>query len=330
MRRYLFIGCFIAAMTPGIATADVANDCHKDLRPEVRVRACSEIIADPHVAPRDKAIAYVLRGNARTDAGAAQQALADFTAAIRLKKDNPPAFAGRGRANLYVGQLARSIADYNEAIRLSSDSAELYVERGHTYAVEGNLDAAISDFTQAIRLNPSWGAFNERGVANFRKSQFDKALDDFNQAMALFPSPEVRANRGRVYEALVRPKDAIEDYRRALQDDPSLVDAREALRRLGVEDAVTAETDQRIHQGELLAQEHCSTCHAVGNVELSPDKNAPPFRSINRRRPLYWLRAPVTQSVFATHEKMPEFSLTFDELDKVVAYINSLSPPGLR
>lgn len=313
-------------MTGGVAAADVTNDCLKDLRPEIRVRACTEIIADPQVGSANKAAAYVSRGKARTDAGALQPALTDFTEAIHLQKDNASAFAGRGRANLYIGQLARSIADFTEAIRLSPTAAELYVERGHAYTASGNLNAAIDDFTHAITLDPrSWSAFNERGVAYFKNNQPVEALDDFNRAIAIFPWPEIYANRGHANETLARPKDAIEDFRNALLNDPSLVDARDALRRLGAEGAIITETDQRVSAGAALAEQHCSICHAIANAGASPNKDAPPFRNINLRRPLYWLREPITRSIFATHEKMPQFNLSFSELDTVVAYINSLS-----
>jgi tetratricopeptide (TPR) repeat protein len=327
MRRCLIAGCFIAAITGGVAVANVTDDCLRDLPSEVRVRACSDIIADPQVTSADKAAAYVSRGKAHTDAGALGPAVADFTEAIRLKKDSASAFGGRGRANLLAGQLPRAIADYNEAIRLSPTSAEFYVERGHAYTASRNLDAAINDFTQALRLDPqSWAAYNERGVAYFKKNEPVEALDDFNKAIAIFPSPEIYANRGDANEALARTKDAISDFRLALFGDPSLVSARDALKRLGAEDAVTAETDQRIRQGAALAEKHCSPCHAVGNTGASPNKDAPEFRNINQRNALYWLREPITRGVFATHEKMPDFKLPFSDIDTVVAYINSISP----
>jgi tetratricopeptide (TPR) repeat protein len=326
--RSLIVGCFIMVITGGAGVADVMNDCLNDHRPDVRIPACTEIIADPHVTAENKAVGYISRGNARIDAAALQPAIADFTEAIRLKKDSAPAFAGRGRANLLAGQLVGAIADYKEAIRLSPTSAEPYVELGHAYIVDRNMDAAISVLTQAIALTPtSWGAFNERGIANYKKGELLQALDDFNKAIAIQPfSPELHANRGDVNEALARSKDAIDDFRQALFWDPSLVSARDALKRLGAEEAITAETDQRVRQGAALAEKYCSACHAVGNIGASPNKDAPEFRNINQGNGLYFLREPITQSVFAKHEKMPQFNLPFSEIDTVVAYINSISP----
>jgi len=244
--------------------------------------------------------------------------------AANARKDNAAAYVGRGRAQLFAGQAAGAIEDYDAAIRLNSKTAELYVERGHAQMVFGRVDAAIHDFDEALKRNPrSWSAFNERGVAKSRKVKLVEAISDFDQAIAIHPLPEIYANRGYVNEALARSQDAIRDLQKALQGDPSLVPAREALRQLGAEQ-ITGETDQRVRQGAALAEKNCSPCHAIGVSDSSPNKAAPEFRTINQRRPLFWLRAPVTRGVFATHEKMPKFNLTSAEIDSVIAYINSL------
>ena len=70
-----------------------------------------------------KALAYRYRGEARTDAGAFQQAIADFSESIRLRPDNVPAFAGRARARFSVRNFAGALSDYSEAIRLSPVTA---------------------------------------------------------------------------------------------------------------------------------------------------------------------------------------------------------------
>jgi hypothetical protein len=58
--------------------------------------ACDEIIEGWTFGPGEKADAYNHRGEARAEAGALGQTIADFTASIRIRPDNVPAFAGRG------------------------------------------------------------------------------------------------------------------------------------------------------------------------------------------------------------------------------------------
>lgn len=331
MKAKLTIGCFVLALTGQAAVADVIDECHRTTltRPEARVRACTEIIESPSFGLDEKAGAYASRGSARTDAGAIQAALADFTESVRIKKDNMAAFVGRAQAKLIAGNLTGSIADYSEAIRLSPGSAELYIERGHVYLVSGNTDAAIRDCTQAIQLDPRNAiARNERGVAYFKQGDLNRAHQDLTDAIAMIPLAEIYANRGLVEEAQGRKSDAINDFRQALLDDPSLVEARDGLQRLGAVEAVATETEQRVRQGKTLAEKNCSSCHAVGFDGDSPNKDAPEFRNLNRRHPLYWLRVPTAQAIRATHEKMPKFDLSIEELDTVVAYIYNLSPVG--
>jgi len=225
-----------------------------------------------------------------------------------------------------AGNRIGSIEDYSEAIRISPASAELYLERGHVYIVSRKADDAIRDFSEAIRLDArSAYGFNGRGVAYFKKGDLLRAQQDLTHAIALIPLPGFYANRGDVLEAQGRTSDAIEDFRKALLGDPSLVYARQALERLGAIDAIAIETDARIRQGEVLAEKNCSGCHAVGVRGFSPNKNAPEFRNLNRRHPNSWLRAPITKGVLATHEQMPQFNLPAEDVDTIIAYINSLS-----
>jgi tetratricopeptide (TPR) repeat protein len=327
MKGKLAIACFIVTLTCSAAVADVVDDCRQDRRPEVRLRACSEIIRSPGFGPDVRALAYRHRGEARTEAGAIAQAIADFAESIRLRMDNMPAFAGRGRARFSGRNFAGSIADFSEAIRLSPGSANLYIERGHVYLVTGNADAAIRDLTEAIRLNPSSAsAFNNRGLAYRRKGDLVRASEDYSAAIAINPIYGLAyANRGYLHESQGRRNEAIDDLRQALLLDPSMVGARDALRRLGAAGRITIESGERVRYGKALAERNCSGCHAVGVQGASPNRNAPEFRNLYRRHPLVALREPIMRGIAAPHDEMPQFLLSDDEIDTIVAYINSLS-----
>jgi mono/diheme cytochrome c family protein len=102
------------------------------------------------------------------------------------------------------------------------------------------------------------------------------AQRDLTEAIARLPAAEIYANRGRVAEAQGRTAEAIDDFRKALLRDPSLVQAKDALTRLGAIAATPSEkTDQRIRQGRALANKNCGRCHAVGLRDSSPKKEAP-------------------------------------------------------
>ena len=327
MRRIGLACLFVAAAGSG-AFADALADCSRGRNSEVKLRACSEVIAGSAYGAADKALAYRNRGNARADAGANAQAVADLDQAIRLRPDDASAHAGRARARLGMRDVAGAIDDYNEAVRLTPETASLYVGRGHARFVKGDTSAAIADFTEALRLNPnSPSTLNRRGLAYRRSGDLARAIDDYTAAIALNPVYALAYNnRGYVYEAQGRKQDAIADLQAALLLDPSLIGARDGLARLGIPAALLTETQRRVQEGKALVERNCSGCHAVGAKGASPNAKAPEFRNMHERHPSLALREPLSRGIAAPHDEMPKFALSGPQIDTIVAYINSLRP----
>jgi tetratricopeptide (TPR) repeat protein len=254
------LACLVVVAAANGAIADTLADCSQGRNSDVRLRACSDVIAGPAYGPDEKALAYRNRGNARADAGASAQAVADFNQAIRLRPNDASGYAGRARAKLALRDVAAAIDDYDAALRLTPTTpatASLYVGRGHARFVKGDLTAAIADFTEAIRLNPnSPSAFNRRGLAYRRSGDLARAIDDYTAAIALNPVYALAYNnRGYVYEAQGRKQDAIADFQSALLLDPSLIGARDGLARLGIPAALLAETEKRVQEGKALVEQ---------------------------------------------------------------------------
>ena len=327
MKRKLAIAFLFVAASLQSALADLVDDCRGERWPDSRLTACTEIIANPGFGPEVKGLAYRFRGDARNEAGAFAQAIADFSEAIRLNIHDASAFAGRGWARFSTRDFVGSIRDYDEAIRRSPDSANFYIERGHVYLVTGNADASVRDLTEAIKLSPrSASAYNNRGLAFRKKGDLDGALRDYDEAITINPVYALAyANRGYLQEARGQKNGAIADLRQALLLDPSLVAARDALRRLGAGQSIAIESERRIHEGMGLAERNCSGCHAVGLQGKSPNPRAPEFRSLRRLHTLIALRRPITRGIAAPHDQMPQFSITDEQIDAIVAYINSLA-----
>ena len=61
-------------------------------------------------------------------------------------------------------------------------------------------------------------------------------------------------------------------------------------------------------------------------MELVPNKEAPRFRDIHARHPILALRDPITRAIATPHDRMPKLPLSDAEVDKIIAYINSLRP----
>lgn len=195
------------------------------------------------------------------------------------------------------------------------------------YLAQGNPDASIRDLTEAIRLEPrSAAAFNNRGLALRKKGDLDGAMQDYSAAIAINPIYALAyENRGYLQEARGQRDAATGDLRQALLLDPSLVGARDALRRLGSWQSIASESDRRIREGHALAERNCSGCHAIGAEGRSTNGNAPKFRGLSRLSKLLALREPITRGIAAPHDRMPQFAVSDEQVDMIVAYINSLS-----
>jgi cytochrome c len=92
---------------------------------------------------------------------------------------------------------------------------------------------------------------------------------------------------------------------------------------LGLPPILSSEAAGNSQAGRDLAQQWCSSCHVIGPSERGQDA-APSFPAIARRTPSdhealrAWLTAP--------HPPMPNLSLSRQQIDDVVAYIDSLAP----
>jgi tetratricopeptide (TPR) repeat protein len=311
-----------------VALAAAPADCVQSRSPELKIPACTAVIESADFDGQQKALAYRNRANARLSAGAFEQAIADFSAAISRNADNASAFAGRAQARLGLGDGDGAISDYSTALRLAPDTALYHIGRGHAQLVEDNPELAIVDFTRAIELNPkSASALNHRGLAYRRKGELDRAITDYTAAIAINPIYALAFNnRGYIYEAQGKKDAAAADFRAALLLDASLVGAKDGLRRLGSASLFAAESEALVREGKTLVEANCARCHAVGGHGDSPLQKAPPFRTLHERHALIALREPLSRGIAAPHDEMPKFALPEAAVDRIVAYINSLAP----
>ncbi len=325
--------CFAAALGATVALADPVADCSQSRKPALRITACSELIAHarkPNSRDSEElAQIYRRRGSAYLATGRPIQAIADFSEAIRFMPGYTLAHYERGQAALALGKRDQAMNDYGAAIRHGPRYAPAYIARGYVRLVNDDLDGAIADFSRLIQLEPkNANALNNRGLAWRRKGDLDKALADYAAAIAVNPNYALAYNnRGYLHEALGRTAEARADFTKALSFDPTLTGASAGLKRLGASAAVTAQSEKLVSTGRELVDTNCAPCHATGAKDPSPDGKAPAFRAIQKRYPILTLRDPVSRGIAFPHRDMPKFMFSGEQIDMIIAYINSL-PPG--
>jgi cytochrome c len=88
--------------------------------------------------------------------------------------------------------------------------------------------------------------------------------------------------------------------------------------------AAAQESDGRIEKGRILLQENCARCHAIAETGASPFEPAPPFRTLGARYPLENLEEALAEGILGGHPAMPEFVFEPDQIDAIIAYLESL------
>jgi tetratricopeptide (TPR) repeat protein len=115
IRRLLLIVVAIVTVAAPVLAND-EQDCFQSREPQLRIKACSEMIQR---APND-ATAYHNRAVAYGLAGDLDSAIADYTKVIEIAPDTVSAYENRGRAYADKGDYAHATPDETKAKELIS------------------------------------------------------------------------------------------------------------------------------------------------------------------------------------------------------------------
>jgi tetratricopeptide (TPR) repeat protein len=192
-------------------------------------------IADLNLAMKAKPSQAELRlrhGLWLASASRTDEAIEDYTAALKMNADYPAALLSRSqsfsdRDDHAKHDLDNAIADLSKLIARFPESAELNLNRGYIYSRDQKFDEAIADFGQVIKLRPkSAVAYRSRGSAHGELQQFDAAIADYNRSVELEPDlPSSYIARGNFMSQIGKDSDAIADFDHAIQLFPAAAEA---------------------------------------------------------------------------------------------------------
>jgi tetratricopeptide (TPR) repeat protein len=181
----------LGAAAAGAGTARAADPAVRscgngDALVEIRLEACSALIAAGETVGRPTGWALIQRGFAFGEAGDLERARADFEAALRLAPDQPDAHVGRGLVLWAAGEPAAALPDLDAALALWPDDAQAFNARGLAHAALGQIDQAIADYDAALQLAPTYvAALIHRGQAHAAGGAWRQAIADYQAALAL-------------------------------------------------------------------------------------------------------------------------------------------------
>lgn len=133
------------------------------------------------------------------------------------------------------GELADAVCLYKRSIEVYP-TAEAYTFLGWTYSFMGMYDTAIELCLKAIEIDPEFGnPYNDIGAYLIEKGEYDQAIPWLERALVA-PRYESYAfphfNLGRIWERKGKWFEAIEEYRKALEEKDDFVAAQRAIIRL--------------------------------------------------------------------------------------------------
>ncbi|MBM4093661.1 MAG: tetratricopeptide repeat protein [Planctomycetes bacterium] len=183
---------------------------------------------------RNNVLLWCNRGRLWLRRHAYQMALRDFEEALRLDSHCVRAYLGCGDVHLELGHLGDALAAYNEAISLAPSHAPGYWSRGKVYLEENRTTDAISEFSRAVDLAPGWAlpyfwrAFARQDVGDFHGalSDYDAFLRQEHEHSGLMA--EAYGARGFIYKTLGLSQQSIAEYNKELQ-----LNSRSAIAYLG-------------------------------------------------------------------------------------------------
>ena len=175
------------------------------------------------------------RGNALATEGRLDEALAEFTEALRLDPGLVDARNNRGLVLARQGRNAEARREYQEALRYRPRHADALYNLAQLDASEGRADAALAGLERALEANPALAAAHSlRGRLRAEGGRLAEAEADFRAVVRLRPtSPDAHNNLGRALALQGKAAEARASYGAALRLDPAHALARQNLAELG-------------------------------------------------------------------------------------------------
>ncbi len=170
---------------------------------------------------------YINLGNAYAKQGRSKEAIKEYSNALKLKPDDPVAHNSLGNANANQGHLDEAIKEYTNALKLKPDYPEAHYNLGLVYYNQGHLEEAIKEYSTALKLKPDYpDAYTNLGLVYYNQGRLEDAILEYINALKLKPDlPEAHHNLGIVYYNRGQIDDAIKEYTTALKLKPDFPEA---------------------------------------------------------------------------------------------------------
>ena len=159
--------------------------------------------------------------------GNVELAVQQYRAALKLDPDHKQTLFRLGALYTEAKRYSEAVAVWQHYVKVTKQSADAYNDLALCYEQAGKLGEAEQTFKTALGRSPDNATCHVNyGLMLARAGRVDDATKQFQTV--LMPA-EVQYNLGAVFEQQGKLDEAKARYRRALELDPNLVDARSRL-----------------------------------------------------------------------------------------------------
>lgn len=107
---------------------------------------------------------------------------------ISSNPNKPLSYFSRGNLNAKLNKENEAILDFTKAIKLDSSLSFCFENRAATFFKQNKMKEAAKDYNKAFDLNNnSYNSIHNAGVSYFRLKKYDSALICFNKALEIKP-----------------------------------------------------------------------------------------------------------------------------------------------
>ena len=85
-----------------------------------------------------------------------------------------------------------------------------------------------------------------------------------------------------------------------------------------------AQAQDPVKQGRTILKDFCASCHSIKVRGDSPDKTAPPLRTLGRSFEMDTFARDLSRGILSGHPGMAEFKLSEDDARAVSAYLRTI------
>ena len=119
------------------------------------VESLRKATALDHKYASDLAAVYQGRGYAAAKNQQFQEAVQDFTEALKIKSNDPRIYEQRAAAEMKVYDYDKALADYSEASKLKPNEVRYYNYRAYIYETKEDTQNSMAETDKALKIDPN-------------------------------------------------------------------------------------------------------------------------------------------------------------------------------